>query len=85
MIFKVSGGDTCARWCRVVEFKEVSWYVSCALESRTAVWLIIRLAKLHARKVVKELGFEEGLIYLPGEPTRLYEDSDMSPKFRQRK
>lgn len=43
------------------------------------------LAKLHARKVAKELGVEEGLIYLPGLPTPLYEDSDMGPLFRQRR
>ncbi|KAM0395682.1 hypothetical protein ACHAO7_005642 [Fusarium culmorum] len=42
-------------------------------------------AKLHARKVVKELGVTDGLIYLPGEPTRLYEDSDQSPPFKQRR
>ncbi|KFA65476.1 hypothetical protein S40285_00490 [Stachybotrys chlorohalonatus IBT 40285] len=42
-------------------------------------------AKLHAHKVVQELGVEDGLIYLPGEPTRSYEDSDMGPAFRQRK
>ncbi|KAH7308185.1 putative Xaa-Pro aminopeptidase [Stachybotrys elegans] len=42
-------------------------------------------ARLHVRKVVKELGVDNGIIYLPGEPTRLYEDSDMGPAFRQRK
>ncbi|UZP35354.1 hypothetical protein NXS19_003170 [Fusarium pseudograminearum] len=42
-------------------------------------------AKLHARKVVKELSVTDGLIYLPGEPTRLYEDSDQSPPFKQRR
>lgn len=47
--------------------------------------LNISAAKLHARKVVKELGVTDGLIYLPGEPTRLYEDSDQSPPFKQRR
>jgi hypothetical protein len=47
--------------------------------------LTYREAKLHARKVVKELGVTDGLIYLPGEPTRLYEDSDQSPPFKQRR
>ncbi|CAK7206414.1 hypothetical protein SEUCBS139899_009206 [Sporothrix eucalyptigena] len=42
-------------------------------------------AKLHAQKVAKELGVKEGLIYLPGLPTQLYEDSDMGPQFRQRR
>ncbi|KAK7402635.1 hypothetical protein QQX98_011615 [Neonectria punicea] len=42
-------------------------------------------AKLHARKVAAELGVGDGLIYLPGEPTRLYEDSDQSPPFKQRR
>ncbi|EON98068.1 putative xaa-pro dipeptidase protein [Phaeoacremonium minimum UCRPA7] len=45
----------------------------------------IRLAKQHARKVVKELGFSTGLIYLPGEPTRAFEDSDVEVPFRQRR
>ncbi|CAK7236711.1 hypothetical protein SCUCBS95973_009700 [Sporothrix curviconia] len=38
-------------------------------------------AKLHAQKVARELGVKEGLIYLPGLPTQLYEDSDMGPHF----
>ncbi|CAK7566916.1 MAG: hypothetical protein SEPTF4163_004870 [Sporothrix epigloea] len=42
-------------------------------------------AKLHAQKVAKELGVKEGLIYLPGLPTQLYEDSDMGPQIRQRR
>ncbi|KAF7557349.1 hypothetical protein G7046_g6049 [Stylonectria norvegica] len=42
-------------------------------------------AKTHARKVAEELGVDDGLIYLPGEPTRLYEDSDQSPPFKQRR
>ncbi|SPO04534.1 related to Probable Xaa-Pro aminopeptidase GLRG_02280 [Cephalotrichum gorgonifer] len=46
-------------------------------------------AKLHAEKVANELysrhGIKSGLIYLPGEPTRFYEHSDMSPEFRQRR
>lgn len=43
------------------------------------------IAKAHALKVVEELGAKDGLIYLPGKPTLFYEDSDMSPEFRQRK
>ena len=43
------------------------------------------LAKLHARKVAKELRLNHGLIYLPGEPARLFEDSDQGPAFRQRR
>ena len=48
-------------------------------------------AKSHARKVAAELakantlGPERGIIYLPGEPSRLYEDSDQGPEFRQRR
>ncbi|KAJ9136675.1 Xaa-Pro dipeptidase [Pleurostoma richardsiae] len=42
-------------------------------------------AKTHARKVAKELGFYHGLIYLPGEKAREYEDSDQQVPFRQRK
>lgn len=47
-------------------------------------------AKSHARKVAAELaksatGLENGLIYLPGEPSRLYEDSDQGPDLRQRR
>lgn len=42
-------------------------------------------ARRHAKKVAKELGAKDGLIYLPGKPTLLYEDSDMTPDFRQRK
>ncbi|KAL1898799.1 hypothetical protein Sste5346_003206 [Sporothrix stenoceras] len=42
-------------------------------------------AKTHARKVAKELGVKDGLIYLPGLPTQIYEDSDMGPAFRQRR
>lgn len=42
-------------------------------------------AKEHARKVAKYLGVKEGIIYLPGLPTPLYEDSDMGPQFRQRR
>ncbi|KAF4809035.1 putative Xaa-Pro aminopeptidase [Colletotrichum siamense] len=42
-------------------------------------------AKLHARKVAAELNVSDGLIFLPGEPSREYEDSDMGPAFRQRR
>ncbi|TDZ23511.1 putative Xaa-Pro aminopeptidase [Colletotrichum orbiculare MAFF 240422] len=42
-------------------------------------------AKLHARKVAAELNVSDGLVFLPGEPSRSYEDSDMGPTFRQRR
>ncbi|KAG6016721.1 hypothetical protein E4U54_000535 [Claviceps lovelessii] len=42
-------------------------------------------AKLHARRVADELGVREGLIYLPGQPERLLEDSDQPRAFRQRR
>ncbi|KAH8595782.1 xaa-Pro aminopeptidase-like protein I [Bisporella sp. PMI_857] len=42
-------------------------------------------AKLHARKVAKHLGVKQGLIYLPGLPARLLEDSDQMEVFRQRR
>ncbi|KAF4120311.1 hypothetical protein GMORB2_3112 [Geosmithia morbida] len=48
-------------------------------------------AKAHARKVAEELkigaghGCESGIIYIPGEPTRQYVDSDQGPEFRQRR
>ncbi|KAL2024407.1 hypothetical protein VTK56DRAFT_8218 [Thermocarpiscus australiensis] len=42
-------------------------------------------AKTHVRKVAKELNAETGLIYLPGQEEKLYEDSDQSSEFRQRR
>ncbi|KAF9872713.1 metallopeptidase family M24 [Colletotrichum karsti] len=43
-------------------------------------------AKLHARKVAAELKAKgESLIFLEGEPSRTFEDSDMGPTFRQRR
>ncbi|PHH54236.1 putative Xaa-Pro aminopeptidase [Ceratocystis fimbriata CBS 114723] len=46
-------------------------------------------AKLHARKVADELykahRVSKGLIFLPGQPTTEYEDSDQGPRFRQRR
>ncbi|KAL1801067.1 hypothetical protein ACET3X_001409 [Alternaria dauci] len=42
-------------------------------------------AKQHARRVQEKLGVEEGLIYLPGQPARNNEDSDMPAPFRQRR
>ncbi|KAK7213428.1 hypothetical protein V2G26_020606 [Clonostachys chloroleuca] len=48
-------------------------------------------AKQHARKVAAELARpstgvpDNGIIFLPGEPSRLYEDSDQGPDFRQRR
>jgi Xaa-Pro dipeptidase len=49
------------------------------------VMLTTVAARRHAKKVAKELGAKDGLIYLPGKPTLEYEDSDMTPDFRQRK
>lgn len=52
-------------------------------------WLFEKLgkypAKTHAKKVAKELGAATGLIYLPGQDEKYYEDSDMGPEFRQRR
>lgn len=42
-------------------------------------------AQEHARKVAKELGATSGLIYLPGQESKNYEDSDQPPEFRQRR
>ncbi|PWI68608.1 hypothetical protein PCL_01697 [Purpureocillium lilacinum] len=42
-------------------------------------------AKLHARRVAAELGCDSGLVYLPGMPERLLEDSDQPQQFRQRR
>ncbi|XXG96465.1 hypothetical protein Hte_002748 [Hypoxylon texense] len=42
-------------------------------------------AKLHARKVAKQLGTENGIIYLPGQLESTWEDSDQGPPFRQRR
>lgn len=42
-------------------------------------------AKNHARKVAHELGVDEGIIYLVGEPERRFPDSDQGPKFRQQR
>ncbi|XWW94769.1 hypothetical protein V2A60_002717 [Cordyceps javanica] len=38
-------------------------------------------AKNHARKVAQELGVDEGIIYLVGEPERRFPDSDQGPNF----
>lgn len=50
-----------------------------------SLWLIIILAKLHARSVAKHLGVKQGLIYLPGQPTADIPDSDQPVPFRQRR
>ncbi|KAL2164448.1 hypothetical protein VTH06DRAFT_3664 [Thermothelomyces fergusii] len=42
-------------------------------------------AKTHARKVAKELGATDGIIYIPGQEEQFYENSDMGPRFRQRR
>ncbi|KAK0722850.1 peptidase M24, structural domain-containing protein [Lasiosphaeria miniovina] len=42
-------------------------------------------AKAHAQKVAKELGVQSGLIFLPGQDEKLYEESDEGPEFRQRR
>ncbi|KAL2148102.1 hypothetical protein VTH82DRAFT_2390 [Thermothelomyces myriococcoides] len=42
-------------------------------------------AKTHARKVAKELGAKNGIIYIPGDEESFYEYSDMGPRFRQRR
>ncbi|KAM0334416.1 hypothetical protein ACHAQA_001442 [Verticillium albo-atrum] len=42
-------------------------------------------AKLHATKVADELKAPSGLVFLPGEPSRTYEYSDMGPAFHQRR
>ncbi|KAB5558020.1 putative Xaa-Pro aminopeptidase [Coniochaeta sp. 2T2.1] len=42
-------------------------------------------AREHARKVAKQLGVLKGLIYLPGQVTQHYEDSDQGPAFHQRR
>lgn len=42
-------------------------------------------AKTHARSVASRLPTKYGLIYLEGMPSQTFEDSDMSPKFRQRR
>ncbi|EGR48826.1 uncharacterized protein TRIREDRAFT_61765, partial [Trichoderma reesei QM6a] len=42
-------------------------------------------AKEHARKVAQKLGVQDGLIYLPGQPSQNYEDSDQPPPLRQRR
>lgn len=44
-----------------------------------------RTAKLHARAVAKRLRVKEGLIFLPGVPSKTYEDSDQEIAFRQRR
>ncbi|KAI1125201.1 metallopeptidase family M24-domain-containing protein [Nemania abortiva] len=42
-------------------------------------------AKLHARKVAKALGAQQGVVYLPGQWDVNWEDSDQGPPFRQRR
>jgi len=43
------------------------------------------LAKEHARKVAQNLAADSGLVFIPGESTVHYEDSDMGPAFHQRR
>lgn len=57
-----------------------------------ASWLVLGMlvltlitAKTHAQKVAKELDVQTGLVFLPGQVEKLYEDSDMGPEFRQRR
>lgn len=40
-------------------------------------------AKQHARRVASELGGKAGLVYLPGQATRMLDDSDQALPFRQ--
>ncbi|TVY82263.1 putative Xaa-Pro aminopeptidase, partial [Lachnellula suecica] len=47
--------------------------------------LILTLAKAHARAIATHLGVKEGLIFLPGAPSKTYEDSDQEVFFRQRR
>ncbi|PHH67925.1 hypothetical protein CDD83_6344 [Cordyceps sp. RAO-2017] len=42
-------------------------------------------AKLHARRVAAELGVDDGLVYLQGQPEAELRDSDQSVPFRQRR
>ncbi|KAJ2906193.1 hypothetical protein MKZ38_002618 [Zalerion maritima] len=56
-----------------------------ALEIHPSVFDFILLPKLHAKKVVKELGSSNGIVYLAGEVEKTYEYSDMGPVFRQRR
>ncbi|TVY43619.1 putative Xaa-Pro aminopeptidase [Lachnellula occidentalis] len=42
-------------------------------------------AKEHARAVAKRLGVKQGLIFLPGVPSKTYQDSDQEIPFRQRR
>ncbi|KAI0455193.1 peptidase M24, structural domain-containing protein [Xylaria acuta] len=42
-------------------------------------------AKLHARKVAKALGSQDGIVFLPGQWDVNWEDSDQGPPFRQRR
>ncbi|KAK4252331.1 peptidase M24, structural domain-containing protein [Corynascus novoguineensis] len=60
-----------------------------ALNQLDKAWLEADLgkfpAKTHARKVAKELGAKHGIIYIPGEEEKFYENSDMGPRFRQRR
>jgi Xaa-Pro dipeptidase len=43
------------------------------------------IAKLHARNVAKQLDVTKGLIYLPGQASEEYEDSDQPVFFRQKR
>ncbi|KAJ5042795.1 uncharacterized protein L3040_004188 [Drepanopeziza brunnea f. sp. 'multigermtubi'] len=42
-------------------------------------------AKKHARSVAKHLNVQSGLVFLPGTPSKEYEDSDEAVHFRQRR
>ncbi|GKT81014.1 metallopeptidase family M24 [Colletotrichum tofieldiae] len=45
----------------------------------------VRLAAFVIPSIMTELNASDGLVFLPGEPSRSYEDSDMGPAFRQRR
>ncbi|KAK1462314.1 metallopeptidase family M24 [Colletotrichum melonis] len=62
-----------------------TWMASPRMESSRLLYPFCDCPKLHARKVAAELNASDGLVFLPGEPSRSYEDSDMGPTFRQRR
>lgn len=70
---------------KLIESSPIASQRTCQLKRDSELLRQKYPAKSHARKVVAELGVKEGLIYLPGQTSKLWEDSDQDATFRQRR